>query len=154
MGIVPSHITVRLMQKAMSVATDKQNFLIDGFPRNLENMETWERVVKSSAKLVGVFFFDASEEVMEQRLLERGKTSGRNDDNIEAIRKRFKTYQVETMPIINKYSERGLVSRFDAAPGVDEVWQQVRASIESIEAKSRKRNGSDTGGPPAKRVAS
>merc|ERR1712187_888187 len=127
--IVPSHITVGLMQKAMRSAEGKNNFLIDGFPRNLEHMETWEKVVGSDANVVNVFFFDTAEDVMEARLLERGKTSGRSDDNIEAIKKRFKTYQDETMPIIKKYEEQGLVTRFDAAPAVDEVWKEVEATV-------------------------
>lgn len=137
--IVPSHITVGLMQKAMRAAEGKNTFLIDGFPRNLENMETWESVVGSAANVVNVFFFDTAEDVMEARLLERGKTSGRNDDNIEAIKKRFKTYQDETMPIIKKYEEKGLVTRFDASPPKDEVWEKVKSSVETLDSSSKKR---------------
>eukprot|EP00931_Biecheleriopsis_adriatica_P009487 TRINITY_DN110561_c0_g1_i1.p1 TRINITY_DN110561_c0_g1~~TRINITY_DN110561_c0_g1_i1.p1 ORF type:complete len:204 (-),score=57.53 TRINITY_DN110561_c0_g1_i1:145-756(-) len=137
--IVPSAITVGLMQKAMSAAEGKDTFLIDGFPRNLENMETWAEVVGSSANVVNVFFFDTDEKVMEDRLLERGKTSGRNDDNIEAIKKRFKTYQDETMPIIEKYKEQSLVTRFDAGRTVEDVWSDVKAKVEEIDASAKKR---------------
>lgn len=140
------------MQKAMSAAVGKQSFLIDGFPRNLENVEVWEQVVDTAANVVGVFFFDTSEEVMQERLLERGKTSGRNDDNLEAIKKRFNTYQKETMPIIQKYQGDGLVSRFEAGPPVDVVWKEVETKIKSIEAGLRKRNG-QTLESPSKRQA-
>lgn len=53
-----------------------------------------------------VLFFDCPEEVMEQRLLKRGESSGRSDDNIESIRKRFKTYIDQTKPIINSYGQQ------------------------------------------------
>merc|ERR1712007_247284 len=119
------------MQKAMAAAEGKTKFLIDGFPRNLDNVTTWDSVVGSNATLAGVFFFDCSESVMEERLLERGKTSGRSDDNAEAIKKRFKTYQEESFPIIEMYKAQGLVTRFDAASSADEVWTKVRAQIEA-----------------------
>merc|ERR1712039_284724 len=150
--IVPSHITVGLMQKAMAAATGKQNFLIDGFPRNLENVEVWEKVVDTAANVVGVFFFDTSEEVMQERLLERGKTSGRNDDNLEAIKKRFNTYQKETMPIIQKYQGAGLATRFDAGKSIDDVWKEVEAKIKELEAGPLKRKAPNAGSP-AKRQA-
>merc|ERR1711941_98330 len=103
---------------------------IDGFPRNLDNVTTWEKVIGSAATVASVFFFDCAESVMEERLLERGKTSGRSDDNAEAIKKRFKTYQEESFPIIEmykeKYKDEGLLTRFDAAQSADEVWKNVR----------------------------
>jgi UMP-CMP kinase len=54
-----------------------------------------------------VLFFDCPESVMEERLLKRGESSGRTDDNIESIRKRFKTYIDQTMPIIEQYNKQG-----------------------------------------------
>lgn len=64
------------------------HFLIDGFPRNQDNLDGWNRVMGNYAKVQFVLFFDCPEDVMEARLLERGKTSGRTDDNIESIKKR------------------------------------------------------------------
>lgn len=63
-------------------------FLIDGFPRNKDNLDGWNRVMKDHADVQFVLFFDCPEDIMEARLLERGKTSGRSDDNIESIKKR------------------------------------------------------------------
>jgi UMP-CMP kinase len=54
-----------------------------------------------------VIFVEADEETMIQRILERSKTSGRNDDNIEALRKRFATFRNESLPIIEKYEALG-----------------------------------------------
>lgn len=64
----------------------KDLFLIDGFPRNKENRDAWEREAGYDCEFV--LFFDCPEEVMEKRLL--GRNEGRTDDNIETIRKRFK----------------------------------------------------------------
>ncbi|CAE7299806.1 cmpk1, partial [Symbiodinium natans] len=100
--IVPVEITVRLLEKAMrrDMALGKTDFLIDGFPRNLDNVTGWEQVIGDGADVLGVLFFEATETEMEKRLLERSSTSGRVDDNLESIRKRFRTYEQETKPIV------------------------------------------------------
>ena len=54
-----------------------------------------------------VLFFDTTEEVMLARLLERGKTSGREDDNVESIKKRFRTFVETSMPVVDKYRAEG-----------------------------------------------
>eukprot|EP00951_Prasinocladus_malaysianus_P036500 scaffold385022_cov42-Prasinocladus_malaysianus.AAC.1 len=80
--IVPSEVTVGLLQDAMK-SSDKNKFLIDGFPRNAENRDAFERVMGRDCNFI--IFFDCPEEVMEKRLL--GRNEGRADDNIETIRK-------------------------------------------------------------------
>lgn len=62
------------------------------------------------ADVLGVLMYDCPEAVMENRLLERGKTSGRSDDKADVIRKRFHTYVESTLPIINHYAAQGKVS--------------------------------------------
>lgn len=59
------------------------------------------------------------------RLLERGKSSGRSDDNIEVIEKRLLTYEEQTRPVINKFSALGLVRTVDANRSIDEVYSDV-----------------------------
>jgi UMP-CMP kinase len=88
--IVPVEITIELLRRAMSLHALKgsYNFLIDGFPRNADNLQGWNRAMQNDADVRFVLFFDCSEQTMEARLLERGKTSGRSDDNIDSIRKR------------------------------------------------------------------
>lgn len=61
-------------------------FLVDGFPRKQDQADAFERDV---AEARAVLYFECPEKEMEKRLLDRGKTSGRVDDNIESIRKRY-----------------------------------------------------------------
>ena len=63
---------------------------------------------------------------MEARLLERGKTSGRSDDNIESIKKRFKTYEESTRPIIDTFDKEGKVKKVDSTRSMEEVWADVK----------------------------
>lgn len=128
-AIVPVEITVSLIKAAMQKAIqeeDKFNFLIDGFPRNANNQEGWNNVMGSFVHVRFVLFFDCPEDVMEKRCLHRGLTSGRVDDNIESIKKRFLTYIGETRPIIEMYEKLGKVRQISSIPEVDEVYGEVQ----------------------------
>jgi UMP-CMP kinase len=132
--IVPVAITVKLLQKAMT-ASKKSCFLIDGFPRNLDNVTGWkENVGELGAQVCGVLYYEAQEDELEKRLLSRGETSGRSDDNIESIRKRFKTYIGETMPIIDEYKSKNMVFTVNGMPPADEVWKVTQGIIKQVEA--------------------
>eukprot|EP00878_Enallax_costatus_P032706 GHUV01035964.1.p1 GENE.GHUV01035964.1~~GHUV01035964.1.p1 ORF type:complete len:130 (-),score=45.61 GHUV01035964.1:766-1155(-) len=72
-----------------------------------------------------VLAFDCPEDVMEQRLLKRGETSGRSDDNAETIRKRFATFVEQSMPVISHYEQLGKCHKISAVPPPDEVFQAV-----------------------------
>ena len=126
--IVPVAITVNLLLRAMEQSSHEY-FLIDGFPRNQDNLEGWEEVVGDAADVLGVLFFDCPEKVMQDRLLERGKTSGRSDDNIESIMKRFRTYQEQTYPIIRHYEQQGKVWTIAADRSRDDVYAEVHNLI-------------------------
>ena len=130
--IVPVEVTVKLLVNAME-ADGGSRFLVDGFPRNTNNLSGWQQVVGDRLALGGVLFYDCPEEVMEARLLERGKTSGRADDNIESIRKRFLTYQNETKPILGYYEHQGLCYKIDGARDVEDVWRDTQTTIEKVE---------------------
>ena len=104
--IVPVAITVKLLQKAMTdvtQATGKVNFLIDGFPRSLENWNGYKEVfgITTEAQMPSMLFFECPLPVLEDRILKRAKYSGRSDDNVESLRKRFTTYKQETMPTVD-----------------------------------------------------
>ncbi|KAL4431988.1 hypothetical protein ABPG77_000255 [Micractinium sp. CCAP 211/92] len=120
--IVPSHVTISLLQRAMDESGSTKPFLIDGFPRNEENRSQFEKQTGISPELV--LFFDCPEEVMERRLL--GRNEGRTDDNIETIRKRFKVFIESTVPVVAHYEQQGKVARINADRGADDIYKEVR----------------------------
>lgn len=69
------------MRKAIYKMGNHGTILIDGFPRNQENIDKWNQIVGSEFEFKNMIYFECSEQVMADRLLERGKTSGRADDN-------------------------------------------------------------------------
>jgi len=92
-------------------------------------------VAGADAEIAAVLVYDCPEEVMESRLLERGKTSGRTDDNIESIRKRFNTFRNETKPVLDYYSHKNLVHTIDGTRSIEEVTEDSQAFIRALEHK-------------------
>lgn len=125
--IVPSEVTVNLLIDAMK-ASGKDKFLIDGFPRNAENRDAWEREAGYDCEFV--LFFDCPEEVMEKRLL--GRNQGRTDDNIESIRKRFKTYVESSLPVIEHYRGKGKVHHVVADASPEDVYAKVKPAFDPL----------------------
>ncbi|KAF9626386.1 hypothetical protein IFM89_033205 [Coptis chinensis] len=119
--IVPSEVTVKLLQRAMQ-ESDNDKFLIDGFPRNEENRAAFENVTGIVPEFV--LFFDCSEEEMERRLL--GRNQGRVDDNIETIRKRFNVFVESSLPVIEHYRSREKVHVIDAGKPIEDVFKTVK----------------------------
>ena len=138
--IVPAAITVNLLRKSMEEIdkTKEKNsknvtkFLIDGFPRDEGNVKVWKEQIGDSCKIEFVLFLDCPEDVMTGRLLERGETSGRNDDNLETIRKRFRTFHEESMPIVDLYETVGKVRKVLADKSVEDVYKEVEALFDDL----------------------
>jgi UMP-CMP kinase len=122
--IVPAEITVNLLKRAMEENPNRR-FLIDGFPRNTENLQVWEQIMQDCSETEFVLWFVANDQVVTDRLLDRGKTSGRVDDNLESIKKRLKTYTDSTIPIIQHFQARDKVREIDGSNSVEETFQRV-----------------------------
>ncbi|KAL4246508.1 Uridylate kinase [Abortiporus biennis] len=138
--IVPKEVTIKLLENAMREALQEgregegwQNghgrFLIDGFPRKMDQALKFDETVVEART---VLFFSTTEDEMLKRLLERAKTSGREDDNEESIRKRFRVYKEETMPVIEHYSKDQKVVTIDASASIEEVHEKAKAAVSKI----------------------
>lgn len=138
--IVPMEVTIKLLEHAMTAAMregrtgdgwaeDRGRFLIDGFPRKMDQALKFDETVCLSTLVI---YFSTTEQIMLDRLLERGKTSGREDDNVESIKKRFRTYKSDTMPVIEHYTSLGKVAEVDSSDSVDSVYKLVRDIVEDI----------------------
>lgn len=136
--IVPMEITVALLSNAMADALGqskpaegkkvKARFLIDGFPRKLDQAVFFEETVCPSEMTL---FLNCPEDVMEKRLMKRGETSGRDDDNAESIRKRFRVFVDTSMPVVKAFEEQEKVVSVEATGSVEEVYARVKQGIEA-----------------------
>lgn len=129
--IVPVQITCSLLKRAME-SSGKDRFLIDGFPRNQDNLDGWNKEMSDVATVIRVLFFNCPEQVCVERCLSRGKTSGRTDDNEESLKKRIKTYNESTMLIIEHYRKLDLVSEINAGNSPDAVFEDVKKVLDGL----------------------
>jgi len=134
-NIVPVEITCKLLENAMNKIMaesngDQDRFLIDGFPRNLDNLQGWTKQMEGKTEDKFVLFLNCPLQVCEQRIMERGKTSGRSDDNLDSLRKRFATYESSTKGIIEHYRVLGKVKEVDSTVSKEKVAAAVAKIIE------------------------
>ena len=128
--IVPMEVTIQLLENAMTAeisASGNRKYLIDGFPRKMDQALKFEEAVVPSKFTL---FFDCDEKTMRERLLDRGKTSGRSDDNEESIKKRFRTFIETSMPVVEHFEKKDKVVKVDATKSPEDVYTHVREQFE------------------------
>lgn len=104
-NLVPGSTAVTLIKNNILEGEKKCIYIIDGYPRNQSNIDFWEEIVGDEIEVIGCVFLDCSVETMKARILNRGKTSGRSDDNEEVFNNRIKVYTEETVPILDYFRE-------------------------------------------------
>lgn len=130
--LVPNEIVVRLLKDAMEKTTrttGKRNFLIDGFPRSLSNLEAWYEVFGREAELPTMLYFECPFEVLEQRILGRARYSGRADDNVEAMKLRFDTFKAETLPTVALFKSKVKCVDLDTSQDREAVYALLRDQL-------------------------
>lgn len=132
-SIVPVKITCSLIAQAMA-KSGSDRFLIDGFPRNKENLTGWAESMADKVDLQAVLFLDCPVDVSTERCLSRGaQGSGRSDDNPESLKKRFQTYMNDTMPIIEHYEKAKLVRKVDAVHSPSKVFEDIEVIFKELQ---------------------
>lgn len=126
--IVPVKITLDLLKKAMQ-SSKCNRFLIDGFPRNWDNIQGWEENMHDACDVDGVLFIDCAENVLQDRILNRGLTSGRTDDNIATVKKRFLTFHESTIPILKHYENNNNLMRICGDRSKNEVFEDIKQIV-------------------------
>lgn len=126
--LVPLDIVLQLLKEAIKKAMDtSKGFLIDGYPRNTEQGDRFEAEV---CKCTHLLYFEVKDETMKSRLIKRGETSGRVDDNEETIIKRLKTFHEESEPVLEKY--KSIVKKVSAEDDPDKVFEAVIPVLDEI----------------------
>ena len=114
--LVPTDVTARMVAARLDEGDTDEGFLLDGFPRTVEQAELLEDILaKHGVALDGVVELRVPEEVVVERMLARGRA----DDNEETIRTRLSVYRSETAPLVEHYADR-LIS-VDAVGSIEEI---------------------------------
>ena len=127
--IVPVHITLSLLRRAC-IASNKAVVLIDGFPRNWDNVTGWNEAISPDEAVVeAVVCIDAPGSVLQDRILRRAATSRRDDDNEEFFKIRFERYKSDTLDIVRHFEKMGKLVHIDGSKTVINVYSDFRDAI-------------------------
>lgn len=128
--LVSNQIVLDMIKDAMLATVDSsKGYLIDGYPREVNQGVEFEKQI-APCKIC--LYVEVSDETMKKRLLHRGQSSGRVDDNEETIQKRLKTFHEHTSPVIDFYSKQNKLRGVSAEQAPDEVFKQVASILDQI----------------------
>ena len=129
--LVPDELIIQIIEKRIIENADSNGFLFDGFPRTMVQAYILEALLlKINATLNCMLCLDVPEDELMRRLLERGKISGRSDDNEEVIKSRLVEYNTKTFPVIDFYKARDQYIPIDGTGTVEEVYELLTDAID------------------------
>jgi adenylate kinase len=132
--LVPDEVVIGMISNKLDTNKDANGFIFDGFPRTVAQAEALDTLLKSKGEEIsGMIALEVTDEELEQRLLNRGKESGRPDDaNPEVIRKRIVEYNNKTAPVANYYKSQGKFTSINGIGSIDEIFASICQVIEKF----------------------
>lgn len=133
-NLVPDHKMIHLIARYLdNLPEDCKGVIFDGFPRTVAQAEALELLLeRRNMKAVLLDLFVEEDEVI-KRLLNRGKTSGRADDNYETIKKRLQVYQTETKPVCTYYLHRHNYFAINGNYSMEDTFSQIDNILKLIQ---------------------
>ncbi len=132
--LVPDEVTIKMLQEEVEKNPEASGFIFDGFPRTAAQAKALDFfLAEKSMKINATIALEANDEVLIQRLLERGEVSGRTDDQDEdKIRNRFEEYNQKTAPLKKFYEDQGKFHSVNGIGAIDEITHRLAKVIEEL----------------------
>ena len=131
--LVPDEVVIGMISSALDNNPQAKGFLFDGFPRTSEQAKALDSLLEMKNTSIGVMLaMEVSGEELVKRLVKRGETSGRSDDNNEqVIRARITEYHNKTAAVADYYKNFGKVVYVKGEGGIDEIFEELCREIDS-----------------------
>lgn len=132
--LVPDQVTIDMLKDAVETHSEARGFIFDGFPRTSKQAEALDTFLsEKSMQISATVALEADDDVLAERLVNRGKTSGRVDDqDEEKIRNRFEEYNNKTAPLRDFYEAQGKFHSVDGIGGIDEITHRLTTLIDGL----------------------
>lgn len=132
-GLASDEIVAEIIEKFIVNHSDSKGFLFDGFPRTVKQAEILEDLFnKYKLRLNGVLSLEVPEDLLIERMLKRGETSGRADDNIESIHYRFVEYESKTKPVLDFYKDEDILHTINGVGTIEDIFNSICTEIEKL----------------------
>ena len=132
--LIPDDLMIDILDNVLDTHHEADRGVIfDGYPRTIKQAEALDVLLaKRNARLNVVLGLEVEEEELVVRLLNRGKTSGRSDDNMETIKKRLDVYKTQTTPLKEHYMEQGKYIAIHGMGKVEEIFNRIKEAVNSL----------------------
>ena len=132
--LIPDELMVNILASVYdSFGTDHKGVIFDGFPRTTPQAEALKKMLADRGhKIAAMIELDVPEEELMARLINRGKESGRSDDNEETIKKRLNVYHTQTSPLIDWYEKEGVHYHVKGIGTLEEISGRVFDVIDNL----------------------
>lgn len=132
--LIPDDLMVDILASVYdSFGKDHEGIIFDGFPRTIPQAEALKNMLNERGhKIAAMIELDVPEEELMKRLINRGKESGRSDDNEETIKKRLDVYRNQTSPLIDWYSKENIHHHINGLGELDRIFADICGVIENI----------------------
>ncbi len=132
--LVPDQVTIKMLESEVDKNPTAAGFLFDGFPRTLAQAEALDAFLKvKKQEITATIALEADDEILVQRILERGKTSGRVDDqDVEKIRNRYQEYNEKTAPLTDYYKKNGNFNAVNGIGSIAEITERLTKVIDNL----------------------
>jgi adenylate kinase len=130
--LVPDDLMIELIRERLSQTDARNGFILDGFPRTVDQARALERLLAETGNgrgLRSVINLSVPEPVLVDRLRGRSAEEHRSDDRPETILERLRVYHSKTEPVVGFYRERGLLTDVDGIGDVDEIAQRIERAL-------------------------
>ena len=137
--LVPDQVTISMLEKRVEANPDTNGIIFDGFPRTVAQAEALDNFLLSRHQSITCLLeLVVDEDEIVKRILLRGKTSGRADDNDEAtVRNRINVYKKETSPVADYYALKGIALKIPGVGSIDEIFEKLCDSIGTLKKHAK-----------------
>lgn len=131
--LVPDEVVIGMVADELNANTDAKGFIFDGFPRTVAQAGALDKLLEKHRMAInGMIMLDVPQDELRQRLLQRGKTSGRVDDqNEEKINVRIQEYLNKTLPVASFYESEGKAHKINGVGSIENIFNDISKAIET-----------------------
>ncbi len=133
-NLVPDSVVISMVEDKIKGSPDAKGVIFDGFPRTVAQAEALDKMLaERKTPISGMIALEVEEEELKKRIRERGKTSGRVDDqDEEKINNRIKVYLAETLPVAEYYKKQNKFKGINGIGEIDTIFNQICTAVDSL----------------------
>ena len=133
-NLIPDDMMIELLMQKIKSEPETNGFILDGFPRTVAQAEAFERIMAEQGHKTDLLIdLKVERDELVNRLLKRGETSGRSDDNLATITKRVEVYEEKTRPVSDFYQKLGKYAPIDGRGDLQEIFGRICQAIDRIQ---------------------